>query len=164
MTEQTISTGLFQGLGPMLANRAVMITVSNGGNGMLTVNIIPKKIRSDDNEALTAPLYVTGTAEELDRDLARQVRDFAEAQATTSSNLAQVKKDLEEAEKAAREEAKKKTAKAKVMPPAAAERKADDPRRAPEPPQMMSLFESEVTPSADANQASTNTSNQPVVD
>jgi len=44
MTEQTISTGLFQGLGPMLANRAVMITVSNAENGILTVNIIPSKI------------------------------------------------------------------------------------------------------------------------
>ena len=43
MTEQTISTGLFQGLGPMLVNRAVMITVSNCGNGILTVNVIPSE-------------------------------------------------------------------------------------------------------------------------
>jgi PRTRC genetic system protein E len=160
-----IAGGFFAQLMPMLADRTVMMIVSKADEHHLTVSVIPKTIRSDDdNDALTAPLCVTGTAEELDRDLARQVRDFAEAQATTSSNLAQVKKDLEAAEKAAREEAKKKTAKAKVMPPAAAERKADDPPRAPEPPQMMSLFESEVKPSADANQASTNTSNQPVVD
>ena len=150
MTEQTISTGLFQGLGPMLANRAVMITVSNSGNGMLTVNIIPKRVKDDDNDALTVPLCVTGTAEELDRDLARQVREFAEAQATTSSNLAQVKKELEAAEKAAREEAKKKVTKGKTAA-AEPEKKADDPPKAPEPPRMMSLFESEATASASAN-------------
>jgi PRTRC genetic system protein E len=146
MSEQTISTGLFQGLGPMLANRAVIITVSNGGNGMLTVNIIPKKVRDDDSDALTVPLCVTGTAEELDRDLARQVREFAEAQATTSSNLAQVKKELEAAEKAAREEARKKTTKGKATA-TEAEKKADDPPKAPQPPPMMSLFDSEATPS-----------------
>jgi PRTRC genetic system protein E len=150
MTEQTISTGLFQGLGPILANRAVMITVSNGGNGMLTVNIIPKKVKDDDNDALTVPLCVTGTAEELDRDLARQVREFAEAQATTSSNLAQVKKELEAAEKAAREEARKKTAKGKAAA-TESEKKPDDPPKAAEPPPMMSLFDSESTASGSAS-------------
>ena len=58
-------------------------------------------MKDDDNDALTMPLCVTGTAEELDRDLARQVREFAEAQARTASNLVQVKKELEAAEKAA---------------------------------------------------------------
>jgi len=110
-------------------------------------------LKDDDNDALTVPLCVSGTAEELDRDLARQVREFAEAQATTSSNLAQVKKELEASEKAAREEARKKTAKGKATA-IESEKRPDDQSKAAEPPSVMSLFESEPTAIADENKPS----------
>ena len=64
---------MFTELMPLLRQRAVMITISDVGQGLLRVNIIPRKLvvdgSSDENTALTTPLSITGKAEELDREL-----------------------------------------------------------------------------------------------
>src|SRR5258706_10245942 len=64
---------VFTELMPLLRQRAVMITISDVGQGLLRVNIIPRKLvvdgSSDENTALTTPLSITGKAEELDREL-----------------------------------------------------------------------------------------------
>ena len=72
---QTETTGLFSQLAPMLSNRTVILTVATTDRDLLTVSIIPKKLKEDENEVLSVPLCATGTAEELDRDLPRQLRD-----------------------------------------------------------------------------------------
>ena len=56
---------MFTELMPLLKQRAVMITISDVGEGLLRVNIIPRKIEggSEDNAALTTPLSITGKAE-----------------------------------------------------------------------------------------------------
>ena len=56
---------MFTELKPLLKQRVVMITVSDIGEGLLRVNIIPRKLGdgdSEDNAALTTPLTVTGKA------------------------------------------------------------------------------------------------------
>jgi PRTRC genetic system protein E len=73
---------------PLLKQRVVMITVSDVGEGLLRVNIIPRKLAGvDENGALTVPLSITGKAEELDRELASQLASFTESVAKTGSNL-----------------------------------------------------------------------------
>jgi len=49
-------TGLFQGLAPLLVNRTVIMTVAADSNGLLTLNVIPKKVKDDESDALTTAL------------------------------------------------------------------------------------------------------------
>jgi PRTRC genetic system protein E len=132
---QTETTGLFAQLMPMLSNRTVILTVAATDREVLTVSIIPKKLKDDENEVLSVPLCATGTAEELDRDLPRQLRDFVDTHAATSSNLARIKEELEAAEKAA-EEARKEKLKGKKLPVA---ENAAAPK--PEPQGTLGLFD-----------------------
>ena len=115
-------TGLFQGLAPLLVNRTVIMTVAADGKGLLTLNVIPKKVKDDESDALTTPLCITASPEELDRDLAAQLREFTDVHAKAATNIQQVKDELAAAEKAEREaadERRAKKAKGKIVPPAA---------------------------------------------
>lgn len=107
----TEARGLFQGLGPLLVNRTVIMTVSADGNGMLTLNVIPKKVTDDESDALTTALCITATAEELDRTLPDQLREYSEAHTSAASNIHKVKEELAAAEKAEREAAEVRRAK-----------------------------------------------------
>ena len=107
----TETTGLFQGLSPLLVNRTVIMTVVADGKGMLTLNVIPKKVKDDENDALTAALCITATAEELDRTLPEQLREYSDAHAKAASNIQRVKDDLATAEKAERDAAEERRAK-----------------------------------------------------
>jgi len=101
---------VFTELMPLLKQRAVMITISDVGEGLLRVNIIPRKIEggSEDNAALTTPLSITGRAEELDRELPGQLTSFTESIAKTGSNLEELKTQHSAAVKAMEAENKKK--------------------------------------------------------
>jgi PRTRC genetic system protein E len=115
-------TGLFQGLAPLLVNRTVIMTVAADGKGLLTLNVIPKKVKDDESDALTTALCITASPEELDRDLPAQLRQFTDVHAKAASNIQKVKDELAAAEKAEREEADERRAKkmkGKVVPPAA---------------------------------------------
>jgi len=84
---------VFTELLPLLKQRLLMITVSDVGDGLLRVNVIPRKLDadSDQSQALTTPLSITGGAEELDRELPGQLLSFAESLLKTGSNLAEVR-------------------------------------------------------------------------
>lgn len=99
---------MFIELMPILKERAVMITASDIGNGFLRVNVIPKALGTDDNPVLTAPLTITGTAEELDRDLAAQLASFSESVIQAGSNLETLKTEHSAAVKVVEAENKKK--------------------------------------------------------
>ena len=107
-TTATSQRGLFAQLEPLLAHRAVLITVSKLEGEQLQVNICPRQLKEDENPALTTPLCVTGTAAELDADLVPQISRFVASHIGLNSNLSAIEKEIAEAEKAAREEAKKK--------------------------------------------------------
>jgi len=115
-------TGLFQGLAPLLVNRTVIMTVAADGKGLLTLNVIPKKVKDDESDALTTALCITASAEELDRDLVAQLREFTDVHAKAATNIQKVKDELAAAENAEREaadERRAKKAKGKVVPPGA---------------------------------------------
>jgi PRTRC genetic system protein E len=105
---QTSQAGLFTQLEPLLADRAVLITVSKIEGDRLQVNICPKMLKEGENPALTVPLCVTGAAAELDADLVPQISRFVASHIGLNSNLTAIEKEIADAEKAAREEAKKK--------------------------------------------------------
>ena len=99
---------MFIELMPILKERVVMITASDIGNGFLRVNVIPKALGTDDNPALTVPLTITGTAEDIDRDLAGQLASFSESIIQAGSNLETLKTEHSAAVKAVEAENKKK--------------------------------------------------------
>src|SRR3984957_17445785 len=101
---------VFTELMPLLRQRAVMITISDVGEGLLRGNIIPRKIEgsSEDNAPLTTPLSIAGSAEKLDRELPGQLASFTESIAKTGSNLEELKTQHSAAVKALEAENKKK--------------------------------------------------------
>lgn len=151
MTDTSQSPGLFTQLLPLLAQRAVLITISQIEEGdRLQVNICPRQLKDGENQALTTPLSACGTATELDNELVTQVASFVAAQVGLHSNLSAIEKELAEAERLAREEAKKKQKTVgnggkKADPEAKPEAEVK-----PEPPaaQTLSLFDAPVAEAA----------------
>jgi len=64
----------------------------------------PKRTKNSENAALLTPFCCTGTPEELDRELPTQVREFVAGHVVLGTNLAEIQREREEAEKAARED------------------------------------------------------------
>jgi PRTRC genetic system protein E len=140
---------MFRELMPLLAQRILLITLSRVSDEQISVNIIPKPLKSDpqdDGSALTTPLTVTGTPKELDDQLPPQLADFVETHLGLSSTLKSAKEQMEAAAKAAREAAKKPTnskshngssksappSPAKVETEAGTKENSDDPASTPE--------------------------------
>jgi PRTRC genetic system protein E len=101
---------VFTELMPLLKQRVVMITISDVGEGLLRVNVIPRRLEgsADENGALTAALSITGKADELDRELPGQLTSFTESVTKTGSNLDELKTQHAAAVKAIEAENKKK--------------------------------------------------------
>jgi PRTRC genetic system protein E len=118
---------VFTELMPLLKQRVVMITISDIGEGLLRVNVIPRKLEgsADENGALTVPLSITGKAEELDRELPGQLASFTESVSQTGSNLDELRTQHAAAIKAVEAENRKKMDDKK---------KANGPRPASTPP------------------------------
>jgi PRTRC genetic system protein E len=103
---------MFQELMPLLAQRTLIVCMSRVSDDEMRVSVIPKPLKSDqpnDDAALTTPLSITGTPQELDEQLPRQLVEFVETHLGLSSNLKSAKEQMEAAAKAARETAKKST-------------------------------------------------------
>ena len=101
---------MFVELMPLLAGRTVMITVAREDEKTIRANVIPKKVKDDENPALTTPLSYTGTPEELDAELGKHLASYVECHSQLGSTLAQAKAEMEAAAKAAQEESRKKSA------------------------------------------------------
>src|SRR6266446_5359620 len=103
---------MFQELMPLLAQRILLLTLSRVSDEQISINVIPKPLKSDqcdDDGALTTPLSVTGTPRDLDEQLPRQLVEFVETHLGLSSTLKSAKEQMEAVAKAAREAAKKPT-------------------------------------------------------
>ncbi len=143
---------MFKELAPLLRQRAVLLTVTHLKDDQIRVNVIPKKIKDGDNAALTTPLMVTGTAEELDRDLPSTLVNFVGAHLGLKNTLDHVKEEMDTAAKAAQAEArsKNKSAGTKPAPKAELVKPAETPRPAPPPPsepaRAASLFDAPAPP------------------
>jgi PRTRC genetic system protein E len=152
-TKDTTQPGLFAQLEPLLAHRAVLITVSKLEDDQLQVNICPRQLKEGENSVLTVPLCVTGTVAELDSDLVSQISRFVASHIGINSNLAAIEKEIAEAETAAREEAKKKhktvgNAGKKVTDTATSSESPTASKTEAEPLHTPSLFDQQSRPDA----------------
>jgi PRTRC genetic system protein E len=100
---------MFKELMPLLRQRAVLFTVSHVEGDRFRVNVIPKKIIDGENDALVTPVSVTGTVEDLDRELAQTLLHFVSSHLELKNSLERAKAEMEEASKAARAESRKKS-------------------------------------------------------
>lgn len=114
---------MFKELTPYLRQRAVLLTVIHLEEDQIRVNVIPQKIKDSENAALTTPLTVTGTAEELDRDLPTTLVSFVGAHLGLKNKRDRVKEEMDAAAKAAHSAARSKsrTAAGKPAPKPAAD-------------------------------------------
>jgi PRTRC genetic system protein E len=109
---------MFKELVPVLRDRAVLLTVTLVDVDQIRVNIVPKKLKDGDNDALTTPLSVTGTAEDLDAELSTTIISFVGSHLQMKNTLEKAKAEMDAVSKAAQAEvrAKAKTP-AKTAPP-----------------------------------------------
>jgi PRTRC genetic system protein E len=147
---------MFKELAPFLRQRAVLVTITLLEEDQIRVNVIPQKIKDGENSALTTPLTVTGSAEELDRDLPATLVNFVGAHLGLKNSLDRAKEEMDAAVKAAQAEARSKsksaatgpTPKTEVAKPAEAPKPV--PQRTPEPTRAASLFDA-AEPAAVSN-------------
>lgn len=100
---------MFTELMPLLKQRVLVLTISRVDDGLILVNVIPKKPdkETDENSALTLPLSFTGKPEELDRELPGQLASFSESVIKTASNIEDLKTQHAAAVKAVEAENRK---------------------------------------------------------
>ena len=99
---------MFKELVPILRNRAVLMTATALDDDQIRVNVVPKKTKDGDHDALTTPLSVTGTAEELDAQLGSTLVGFVASHLQMKKALEKAKADMDSATKAAQAEARAK--------------------------------------------------------
>ena len=75
----------------------------------IRVNVIPRKLNESENDALTTPLSVAGTAEELDGELPSALIQFVGAHLELRNTLDSAKEQMAAAAKTAKAEARSKT-------------------------------------------------------
>jgi PRTRC genetic system protein E len=109
---------MFKELLPVLRDRAVLLTVTLVDADQIRVNIVPKKLKDGDNDALTTPLSVTGTAEDLDAELSSTIISFVGSHLHMKNTLEKAKAEMDAASKATQAEARTKSkTSAKTAPP-----------------------------------------------
>ena len=145
---------MFKELAPYLRQRAVLLTVTRLEEDQIRVNVIPQKLKDGENAALTTPITVTGTAEELDRDLPATLVDFVASHLQLKNTLDRAKSEMDAAAKAAQAEARAKSkisttkTATKTEPAKPAETPKPAPQPVPEPPRTASLFDAPAEPAA----------------
>jgi PRTRC genetic system protein E len=139
---------MFKELVPILRSRALLMTATALDDDQIRVNVVPKKMKDGDHDALTTPLSVTGTAEELDTQLAATLVGYVASHLQMKNALEKAKADMDAATKTAQAEARAKTkttpnrTPAKVdTPQATAVVQTAEPAK-PAPARPASLFDS----------------------
>jgi PRTRC genetic system protein E len=100
---------MFKELAPLLRHRSVLFTVCHLGADQFRVNVLPKRIGDSENPALTIPLSVSGTAEDLDVQLGPTLVNFVSSHLELKNTLDRAKADMDAAAKAAQAEARNKS-------------------------------------------------------
>jgi len=142
---------MFKELGPLLRQRTVVLILTRLGDDTIRVNVIPRKLNESENDALTTPLSVAGTAEELDAELPSALVQYVGAHLELKNTLESAKEQMAAAAKAAKADARSKVAPktapvptepagAETKKPADAAPKPAEPRKQ-EPARNVSLFD-----------------------
>ena len=141
--QSTPGDGFFSKLLPVLADRTVVLILSKSEEGNVSVSVIPKRIKESENAALLTPMCCTGTPDELDRELPAQLGNFVAGYVRLSNNLAEIERERQEAEKAAREQARTKQKSGTSAKKNEIEAKVEESKpQEPTAPPMLSLFDS----------------------
>ena len=143
---------MFKELVPILRSRAVLMTATALDDDQIRVNVVPKKTKDGDHDALTTPLSVTGTAEELDTQLAATLIGFVASHLQMKNALEKAKADMDAAAKTAQAEARAKSktvtrsvpAKTEVLQDAPAAKPVEPVKAAPQ--KSASLFDMPPAP------------------
>jgi PRTRC genetic system protein E len=101
---------MFKELGPLLRQRTVVMILTRLEDDTIRVNVIPRKLNESENDALTTPLSVAGTAEDLDSELPSALVQFVGAHLELKNTLESAKEQMAAAAKAAKAEARSKVA------------------------------------------------------
>ena len=142
---------MFKELGPLLRQRTVVMILTRLEDETIRVNVIPRKLNESDNDALTTPLSVVGTAEELDAQLPSALVQFVGAHLELRNTLETAKDQMAAAAKAAKADGRSKVAPktapvrnepagAETKKPADSAPKPTEPRKE-EPARNASLFD-----------------------
>ena len=99
---------MFKELGPLLRQRTVVLILTRLEDDTIRVNVIPRKLNESENDALTTPLSVAGTAEDLDAQLPSALVQFVGAHLELRNTLESAKEQMAAAAKAAKAEARSK--------------------------------------------------------
>jgi PRTRC genetic system protein E len=126
---------MFKELGPLLRQRTVVMILTRLEDDTIRVNVIPRKLNESENDALTTPLSVAGTAEDLDAQLPSALVQFVGAHLELKNTLESAKEQMAAAAKTAKAEARSKvtlkTAPVRTEPAGAETKKPAD--AAPKP-------------------------------
>jgi PRTRC genetic system protein E len=134
---------MFTELMPLIEQRPITITVAVLNGGRIRVNVVPQSLEKDGKvndkigysnkdkipkvpdegiKALTTALSLTGTAEEIDAELAQALKEFAESHVQLQKKVDQAKQQIAEAVRAIEEREKNKAkGKTTAQPAATAE-------------------------------------------
>src|SRR5271157_274474 len=142
---------MFAELMPLLRKRRLLLTISLVEGDTVRATVIPQKASDTEDNALTTPLAITGTAEELDRELPQQLVEFTGAHLQLQTTLASAKAEMEAAAKAARDEARKKSTKpsSPTSPTTPATPAATPVSREPEAPSLFAPLTQPETAAAE---------------
>jgi PRTRC genetic system protein E len=142
---------MFKELGPLLRQRTVVMILSRLDDETVRVNVIPRKLNESENDALTTPLSVAGTAEDLDSEFPSALVQFVGAHLELRNTLETAKEQMAAAARAAKAEVRSKTAAktatARTEAVVAETRKPAEPRNE-EPARNGSLFDTGPAPAA----------------
>ncbi len=103
---------MFRELMPLLKGRTVMMTLSRIDDATIRVCVIPKRLKEDGKEtpqenALCAPLAVTGTVDDLDREFGSQLTRYSSSVVALGANFEEIEAAHDAATKALKAENKK---------------------------------------------------------
>ena len=101
---------MFKEQGPLLRQRTVVMILTRLEDDTIRVNVIPRKLIESENDALTTPLSVAGTAEVLDAELPSALVQFVGAHLELRNTLDSAKEQMAAAAKTAKAEARSKVA------------------------------------------------------
>jgi PRTRC genetic system protein E len=96
---------MFKELVPLLRNRVVLMTLALVEDDKIRVSVLPKKIKEDENDALTTPVSFTGTAEELEAELGPTLVSYTGSHLQLKSTLENAQAEMAAAAKAAKSKA-----------------------------------------------------------
>jgi PRTRC genetic system protein E len=170
---------MFRELMPVIADRPLTITVAALADGKIRVCVVPQSQEKDGKindkvgyqkevtklpdasiKALTTPLALTGTPEELDAELCEKLTSYAGSHVLLQHGIAQATQEITDALQAIEERNKTKS-KSKTVPPA---KKEDKERKSEQPPDGTLPLHWLAPPAATAAPAAVSASDDPAGD